>query len=191
MKSFVKTIYFIFATLILVYVFLPNINFPNVPDNFIKSYEPADVEDGGRQGFYTNFDRSEVIKYFSQNFGLSFFNLFKIKPFLLLNYPPEDSQLLIRDQTRSTYLQELVFPFRESLFINGFVPKEDKDSIVVGGERFSQKTIIKLNQSNLSIRILIMSSALFAGYYIVFLFLTSIENFSISAHKLFKLWIQK
>ena len=36
-----------------------------------------------------------------------------------LNYPPEDAQTLIRDQTQATFLEEIVHPMRESLFIAG------------------------------------------------------------------------
>lgn len=43
-------------------------------------------------------------------------------PPLRLNYPPEFSWTAIKKHTDSTYLEELVYPLRDSLYVNGYEP---------------------------------------------------------------------
>jgi hypothetical protein len=78
-------------------------------------------------------------------FGLSL-------PTYRLNYPPEEAQTIIRDQTRSTYLEEVVHPFRESIFVNGFEPKSQKDAIIIQDKKWEQKIIVKQVESNFLVR---------------------------------------
>jgi hypothetical protein len=73
-----------------------------------------------------------------------------------LNYPPEEAQTIIRDQTRSTFLEELVHPFRESIYINGFEPKTEKDTINIEGRTWRQKIIIRYVPSLTIIRVIVV-----------------------------------
>ena len=161
MSRFVKYLYLLLSILFLIYLALPNQNFPEYSGKSLQSKEPADVESNLRRGYYNNETRQEVISYYRNRFDeLEIFGI-KIKYFSLrLNYPPEESQTIIRDQTRSTYLEEIVHPFRESLFINGFEPKRDNDKIVVDGMNFDQKIIIKLVYSSIISRLVIGSVTL-------------------------------
>jgi len=81
-----------------------------------------------------------------------------------LNYPPEEAKTLIRDQTRSTFLEEIVHPLRESLYINGFDPKDPKDAIEIEGKPWRQKIIVRYVPSNTLTRVLVvvLSGALVA-----------------------------
>lgn len=187
MKNIVKIIYFLVSLLIIIYTSLPNIKFPDTPDNFVRSHEPADIEDENRRGYFTNLNRDSVIKYFSDNYSIKISNYIKIKSIFILNYPPEDSQTIIRDQTRSTYLQELVFPLRESFFINGFEPKEDKDVIIVNNKNYTQKTILKMNESVWPLRLIVCFFALTLGYFILgSFFLILRKNYSELSNIIFK-----
>ena len=98
--------------------------------------------------YFTNFSREEVVSHYKSQFD----NIYTV----ILNYPPEDAQAIIRDQTRSTYLQELTQPFRESIFINGFEPRQDKDDIWYKGTHFEQKITIKQVESHFATRALIV-----------------------------------
>src|SRR3989337_2076372 len=114
----VWSLFLILAMFILVYVSLPSPDFPSPPLGSLQSDEPADSEDPLRRAYFVNLNRQEVIAHYENEFNKGFWFL---KP--RLNYPPEEAQTIIRDQTRSTYLEEIVHPFKESLFINGFEPK--------------------------------------------------------------------
>jgi len=140
-----------------VYLLLPSSGFPEkIPDS-LQSKELADTEDPNRRAYFTNYSREEVIEHYMNNFGGA----------LRLNYPPEESQTLIRDQTRSTYLEEIVHPMRESIYINGFEPKEDKDKINIEGRHFRQKIIVKYVEGNKYARVVVFGLALVGVYLLV------------------------
>lgn len=151
----IKTIKVIFILILLVflgYLILPASDFPSPPPDSIRSFEPADVETPLRRGYYTDFTRNEVMNYYFNQFKrIKFMNI--LLPTYILNYPPEEAQVLIRDQARSTFLEEIVHPFRESIFVNGFEPKEAKDAIVVEEKNLRQKIIIRYIPTSPYIRV--------------------------------------
>ncbi|MGB6838854.1 MAG: hypothetical protein WBE27_01050, partial [Microgenomates group bacterium] len=81
-------------------------------------------------------------------------------PTFRLNYPPEEAQTVIRDQTRSTFLEEIVHPFRESLFVNGFEPKDPKDVVFIENKVWRQKITIRLVPSKGIVRLVVATFAL-------------------------------
>lgn len=81
-------------------------------------------------------------------------------PTYRLNYPPEEAQTLIRDQARSTFLEEIVHPFRESIFVNGFEPTRPQDAIFVEGRAWRQKIIVRFVPSVTLIRLALWGSVL-------------------------------
>ena len=154
MKNIVKYAYIFCSILLMLYVALPGPEFPSPPPDSIRSYEPADVESDLRRGYYTNLSREEVMNHYKKQlesssfFGLPF-------PTYRLNYPPEEAQFRIRDQTRSTFLEEIVHPMRESFYVNGFEPKLDKDMIYIDKIKWRQKIIVKYEISNITSRIFV------------------------------------
>lgn len=72
-----------------------------------------------------------------------------------LNYPPEEAKTLIRDQTKSTFLEEIAHPMRESLFINGYKPSADMEVLTVDGVRYESKVIVKYVNSNIFLRLFV------------------------------------
>lgn len=117
------------------YILYPTTNFPKPPPYSMQSGEKADTESPFRKAYFTNFNRAEVVAHYYAKLNYL--------PILRLNHPPEDAQTIIRDQTRSTYLEELAHPFRESIFINGFEPSEAKDDIWYKGKNYEQKITIR------------------------------------------------
>src|SRR5688572_10976337 len=114
MKLLLKIILIITCTAIAVYLLIPNYEFPNPPVDAVQSEEPADSESPLRRAYFTNYTREEVIQHYRSQIS-------DIPLLLRLNYPPEEAQTIIRDQTRSNYLEELAHPMRSSLYINGFI----------------------------------------------------------------------
>jgi hypothetical protein len=142
MKKVVKLLLISFFPLLFIYTLLPNPKFPNPPSDALQSKEPGDSENLSiRRAYFTNFTREEVMKHYQNEF----------KGFRL-NYPPEEAATIIRDQTRSTFLEEIVHPFRESFFVNGFEPKDAKDAIEIVGLPWRQKITVKYFPSNLILR---------------------------------------
>lgn len=143
--------------LILIYLFVPSPKFPIAPPDAVQSLEDADTESSTqRRAYFTNYNREEILRHYEDALGQVV--LFGIKlPSYRLNYPPEEAYTLIRDQTRSTFLEEIVHPGRESFFINGFIPKVDKDNIWYQGVHYNLKITVKYAPSDKNVRIVIFS----------------------------------
>lgn len=152
MKILLKAAFLLFSLIFLLYLGFPSPSFPNPPQDSLVSKEPADLETALRKGYYTDLTREEVLQYYQAGLGkIGFFGL--PLPTYRLNYPPEEAQTLIRDQTRSTFLEEIVHPFRESLFVSGFEPKLDKDLIRVEGKLWRQKITVRYGPSSIIVRL--------------------------------------
>jgi len=146
MKKGLRIIIVLIFSALFVYVLLPNPKFPNPPSDSLQSKERGDSEDlSVRRAYFTNFTREEVMKHYQNKF----------KGYRL-NYPPEEAATIIRDQTRSTFLEEIVHPFRESFYVNGFEPKSAKDAIEIEGLPWRQKITVKYVPSNLIFRSFVM-----------------------------------
>ncbi|KKQ97084.1 hypothetical protein A3E15_03035 [Candidatus Woesebacteria bacterium RIFCSPHIGHO2_12_FULL_42_9] len=154
MKVALKIAFLLLSLGFLLYLYLPSPEFPEQLDDAYVSNEPADVETPLRRGYYTDYGRNEVLAHYQEEFNKS--NFFEVPlPTYRLNYPPEEAQTLIRDQARSTFLEEIVHPFRESIFVNGFEPKLAQDAIKIDEKDWRQKVIVRYVPSNLGIRLLI------------------------------------
>lgn len=163
MKKIAILIYGIVSLTVLVYVLLPNFDFPSQPPGSVQSQEPADTEDPFRRAYFTDYSRQEVLDWYDIGFNKTAIGYFKF-PTYLMNYPPEESGSIIRDQTRSTFLQEFVHPFRETLFINGYEPKEndDENRIVINNIHYRQKIIVKFVPTSIWLRFIVTLLALTA-----------------------------
>jgi len=184
MKKLATAVFIIGSAGLLLYLVLPNQPFPAVDNASLRSSEPGDVESDLRRGYYNNSNRQETISLFRSKFNqLSIFGK-KLNYFsFTLNYPSEEAQTLIRDQTRSTYLEEIVHPMRESLFVNGFEPKKDSDVIFVNGQSYLQKNIIKLVNSTLFFRLLLGIFALLSIFLITKAWTSYYQEFKTSLLK--------
>lgn len=120
----------ILLVLLSLYLLWPLPGFPPPPQKSFISNEPADTESVYRTAFYTTLSRIEVMEYYKSVFN---------KPFIRINHPPEEAQAIIRDQTKSSWLEELVHPFKDSLFINGFYPTKPTEQININGVHYEAK----------------------------------------------------
>lgn len=170
MKRISKILFFVFSISLLAYVILPAPTFPNPPKGALQSNEPADMESPLRRGYFTNLIREEIIAHYKIEFNKQN-NFFTLR----LNYPPEESQTIIRDQTKSTFLEELTHPFRESLYVSGFESEGTIYEFKVDGEVWDQKIIIKYVPSSIYIRLMIVALTL-ASVYLLMREYTYVKN---------------
>jgi hypothetical protein len=141
MKLVLKLLLAIVFLGVTAYLLVPAPPFPDPPPNSLRSNEPGDMESIYRRAYYTDYSRSEILSYYSRAFKISGIQY-------LLNYPPEDAYTLIRDQTRSSWLQEVVHPLRESIYINGFYPTKPTEQIYIGGIHYLNKITVHYIPSN-------------------------------------------
>ncbi len=168
-KKLGLALYFAISIVFIIYLVLPSPKFPEPPFDAVQSMEEADTETTLRRAYFTNFTREQVIDHYRNQFS---------RRSLLLNYPPEDAGAVIRDQTRSYYLQELVHPFRESLFINGFIAQKAQDDIWYKGVHYEQKITIKYNSSNPAFKLGVAGLTLVSGWFLINLWTGSINEFT-------------
>lgn len=143
-KKVFLTILIIFNILAVVYLVSP---VPTLPDleNSVKSDLPGDtIQIANVSGYFTNLSRPDVINFYKKNYS-SFFRI-------NLNHPPEKAKEVIVDTIQSYYLEELVLPFKESLYINGFEWEKDvftkpekrmKNKIFYQDQQYSSKITIR------------------------------------------------
>lgn len=118
-----KVAYIVFSFLLIVYMVWPAPSkisqFKALPDSDKSTLEGDTIQIPNVAAYFSNNFREFVVPFYKSDFE-SLNNL----PFppLELNHPPEFSWKVIKTNTDSTYLEELVYPLRGSLFVNGFEP---------------------------------------------------------------------
>lgn len=159
MRKFLRIVSLLTVLGICAYLLLPSPAFPNPPADARQSNEPADTESIYRRAYYTNYSREEIMKYYRSQFSTSPFSHLPL-PIVRLNYPPEEGYSLIRDQTQTSWLEELVHPWRESLYINGFYPTKPTEQINIGGVHYVNKITIRYVPSHPVTRLTALAFAL-------------------------------
>lgn len=85
-----------------------------------KSDLPGDtVQVPNVVAYFSNHYREFVVPFFMADYQKQAYLPFSP---LRLNHPPEYSWKVIKKHTDNTYLEELVYPLRDSLYIAGFEP---------------------------------------------------------------------
>ena len=112
-----KTVLIAVNILIFIYAFFPLPTIPHLP-NSSKSTLPGDsYQISNVNAYFTDITRAEVMAFYRSIYQQPFF--------IRINHPPEKSKQIIIDTIQSTYLEELVIPFKQSLFINGYEWQND------------------------------------------------------------------
>lgn len=118
-----KILFIFSAAILLIYLIVPGPSsiddFPALP-NSAKSTLPGDtVQVPNVAAYFSDYYRQFVTNFYRDSYRHQ-----ALIPFLpiSLNYPPEFAYTAIKDQTKSTYLEEYVYPLRGSLFVNGYEP---------------------------------------------------------------------
>lgn len=109
-------------------------------------------------GFFSENYRDYTTGFYRKNFQK--INHFIIPP-IRLNHPPEYAYTAIKDQTQSTYLEEYVYPLRNSLYVNGFEPFYENGEpkfwgsvkFVQSKKEFSTKVTIRYYPSPIIVRL--------------------------------------
>jgi hypothetical protein len=159
----------------LVYLTLPSPVYPDLTQAQ-RSDEAGDTwQHPDQKGYYTNLTRAEVLGQLQTKFSLKIFGL--SIPSYRLNYRPEEATTLVRDQLDSYYLEEIVYPFRESLFVNGWEPTHSPKyannpklhtDLSFHGTPYMSKVTLKPTHSNVIFRVLVWT-LIFPATYLVYL----------------------
>lgn len=169
-KSSILIVFLFFAYLLLP----PPTDLPSLPGS-VKSTEPGDtLEIPGVSAYYTNLSRQEVLAFYQKNFSRS---RFLGIPLLIyrLNHPPEYAKQIFQSTKQSSFLEEIVHPLRESLFVNGFEWEVDpftkpesraKNKMIINQQEFKSKITLLPQESNPILRLILAGIALFFGFWL-------------------------
>ena len=125
MKRWLKILIAVVYLLGVFYLITPEPIIPNLK-GALKSTEPGDtVQMPGVWAYYTDLSRREAIDFYKEAYSRSWFLNLPL-PTYILNHPPEYARETIKDTLKTNFYEELVHPLKESLFISGWIPKEDK-----------------------------------------------------------------
>lgn len=121
--------------------------------------------------YFSNNFRDFVVPFYSSSYQKQAF--FFIPP-LRLNHPPEFSWGVIKKHTDSTYLEELVYPLRNSLYVNGFEPFNPGGSpkywgssrFTIDGHVWVTKTTLRYYPSSLLVRFLVWGGIISSTYFL-------------------------
>lgn len=155
---------------------------PAAPDlpNALRSDEPGDTwQNPTQKAFFTDMKRSEAMSFYQNDYVLKIGSL--SLPVLRLNYRPEDTAVYVRRHIDTFWLEEIVHPLRESLFISGWTPKDaalhanpdisedelNRRVIVIGDQIFETKITLRWYESSRLPRLLVWT-LIFPLTYLVF-----------------------
>ncbi|MEK7521781.1 MAG: hypothetical protein AAB599_03215 [Patescibacteria group bacterium] len=157
-----------------IYLAVPSPRFPKILPDGVQSLEEADVEDSHeRRAYFTNMPRSAVIDHYKTEIQ----RVFPISlPVYIVYHPPEDAYVLIRDQTRSVHLPEIIFPWRESVFVNIFEAGSPKDAIGYRGIAYERKVTIRYLPTSPLARIIILVPSLILLVFLLSSFIKDVRR---------------
>ena len=158
------------------YLTLPAPLLPTLADS-ARSDEPGDTVQNPDQAAYYTFrdNRPSILGELQQKFSLPP-PLGKLLQYRL-NYRPEEVGEFVRDQLRSYYLEEVIHPLRETMFINVFDPalspmidgwKREQEKMYLHGQYYPIKVTLRPVYSSEAGRVIVWT-LMFPSLYAVYL----------------------
>lgn len=170
-----KKIFIIFSVLLFIYMLWPGpgkiSQFKPLPDSVKSTLEGDTIQIPNVSAYFSNNFRESVVPFYSSNYQKQ-----THLPFgpLHLNRPPEYSWIAIKKHTDSTYIEELVYPLRDSLYVNGFEPFYSDGNprfwgstqFGVEGRNWYTKTTLRFYPSKIIVRILVWFGIISSIYFL-------------------------
>ena len=150
-------------------------DFPDLP-GAVKSIEPGDtIQIKNVSAYYTDMPRKDVVDFYFNYFSRSSFLNIPLVTYKL-NHPPERIREVLRDTQQSTYVEEIIHPFRDSVFINGFEWDNDpftpqnrriKNILIVNGQTYQFKVTTFYQESLVFLRLIVFYLSVGLGCLLV------------------------
>lgn len=174
--NFKFSIFQVFAILLLLYMIWPSpariSNFKALPSSVKSTLEGDTIQVSNVSAYFSDNFREFTVPFYASNYQKRAF-----LPFgpIKINHPPEYSWIAIKKHTDSTYLEELVYPLRDSLYVNGYEPFYSDGSpkfwgsikFGEGNEEYFTKTTLRYYPSKLIVRILVWFGIVTSVYFLL------------------------
>lgn len=172
----IKKVFILFSVLLLLYMLWPGpdkiSDFKALPSSSKSSLAGDNITQVPNvAGYFSDNFRDFVVPFYSEIYQTQAHFFF---PPLRLNHPPEYSWTVIKKHTDSTYIEELVYPLRDALYVNGFEPfYPDGNPKFWGSTKFEEggahwytKTTLRFYPSQLVTRFLVWLGIIFSTYFL-------------------------
>ncbi len=172
----IKKVFISFAILLLIYMIWPGpgkiSDFKALPSSSKSTLAGDNIAQVPNvAGYFSDNYRPFVTSFYKSNYWQKTFLPF---PPIELIHPPEYAFVTIKKHTDSTYLEEFVYPLRDSLYVNGFEPYYSDESpkfwgsakFDVEGGSFYTKTTIRFYPSPIFVRILVWLGIVTSIYWL-------------------------
>lgn len=135
-------------------------DFAPLPSSAKSTLEGDTIQIPNVAGYFSDKFRDFVVPFYIENYQKNTFLPF---PPLRLNHPPEYSWEVIKKHTETTYLEELIYPLRDSLYVNGYeIFRPDGTAIFYSVPKLEEaerewptKHTLRFYTSNIGIRIIV------------------------------------
>ncbi len=166
-----KRLFITFSVLLFVYMLWPGVGniskFRPLPNSAKSTLEGDTIQIPNVSAYFSENFRNFVIPFYFKDYQRVSYLPF---PPLRLNHAPEYSWTVIKKPTDTTYLEEFVYPLRDSLYVNGFeVNRPDGSVVFWGGPKLDQddkywstKATLRLYTSNVFTRLLVWGGIILA-----------------------------
>lgn len=146
-------------------------DFRALPNSDKSTLEGDTIQIPNVAGYFSDNFRNFVVPFYSKDYKN--LNHFFFPP-LKLNHPPEYSWIAIKKHTDSTYLEELIYPLRSSLYVNGFEPFYEDGTpkfwgsvrVEVNKHNWYTKTTLRFYPAKLIVRILVWAAIVTSIYWL-------------------------
>lgn len=161
----------VFAAVLLIYMLWPGrgriSDFKPLPNSAKSTLSGDTVQIPNVSGYFSENFRDFVVPFYIKDYQSN--SHFPFPP-LRLNHPPEYSWVTIKKHTETTYLEELVYPLRDSLYINGYeIFRPDRTPIFYsvpkleeGGREWPTKTTLRFYTSSILVRLIVWIGIIFS-----------------------------
>ncbi len=159
----IKKIFILFSVILFIYMIWPGpgeiSDLKPLPNSAKSTLSGDTVQIPNVSAYFSNNFRNFVVPFYYKNYQEN--SHFPFPP-IRLNHPPEYSWTVIKKPTDTTYLEEFVYPLRDSLYVNGFENYHPNGTPVFwgapklneGDKIWYTKTTLRLYTSNLVVRVL-------------------------------------
>lgn len=157
------------------YLWLPIKPLPVLSSGGLSDEEGDTWQNPDQRGYYTNMTRQQVLDEVQKNTQIQLWGI--TIPNYRLNYRPEEAGEMVRDQLKSNYLEEIIYPLRSSIYVNGWEPKnspfyankptKEIPDISLHGVPYEAKVTLKPLNSDFSSRLLVWTLIFPATFFVV------------------------
>lgn len=171
-----KKFYLGFCALFLIYMIMPGpseiSDFNALPNSFKSTLAGDNIAQVSNvAAYFSDNYRKFVTSFYLKNYQEKTWFFF---PPLRLNHPPEYSWNVIKKHTDGTYLEEFVYPMRDSVYVNGLelfytdsTPKFwGSTKFGANGHDWYTKTTLRFYPSNILVRIIVWFGITSSVYFL-------------------------